>query len=94
MKKTIAAALLVATMMLSVGATAYAGQDYFKKYKSLKAKYEKLEKKYKKAKEQRDDYGYQNESTYLDLVQCQKQLSGAKPWEEWAEVAAQKGGSQ
>lgn len=91
MKKTIAAATLVAIMMLSVGATAYAGQDYYKKYKNLKAKYSKLEKKYKQAKKQRDDYGSQLEGTYMELVQCQRTLGGVNPW---LEAANEKGGSQ
>jgi hypothetical protein len=91
MKKTIAASLLVAVMMLSIGATAYAGKDYYKLYKLYEARYKKAKKEIKKLKAQRDDYGNQNESTYLDLVQCQRQLIGANPW---LEADQEKGGSQ
>lgn len=91
MKKTIASALLVAVMMLSVGATAYAGKDYFKLYKSYKAKYEKTKKELKQVKKQRDDYGSQLEGTYMELVQCQRTLGGVNPW---LEAANEKGGSR
>lgn len=79
--KTIATTLLIIFVSLSaVAVNASTAKNYYQLYKEYKKKYEKSQKELKKVKKQRDDYGNQNESTYLDLVQCQRQLSGGNSW--------------
>ena len=83
MKQTIASALIIMFLLLPIGAVA--GNNYYKKYKSLKVKYEKLEKKYKNLKKENSKMGNDAESYYIDLVQCQRKLNGENPWEGGAE---------
>jgi peptidoglycan hydrolase CwlO-like protein len=56
--------------------------DYYAKYKKYKKKYKELKKDYKELKKDYKDLGMENESHYLDLVQCQRVINGDNPWEE------------
>lgn len=57
-------------------------KDYYAKYKSYKKRYKELKKDYKELKEDYRELGVQNESHYMDLVQCQRVINGDNPWEE------------
>lgn len=80
MKKIISIILVAGFISFSIPTVSAAGKNYFQLYKLYKHRYENAKKELKKVKKQRDKYGSQNEGTYLELVQCQRQLLGVNPW--------------
>ena len=92
MKKTILSSLAVIVLGASLFTYNIAEQradakfnpdkDYYAKYKEYKEKYKELKKDYKELKKDYEDQGVEMESIYMDLVQCQRVISGNNPWED------------